>query len=251
MTDDRSVPAGQGDGPRDAEQEQVSRLLAAAAAAEPMPPDVASRLDATLAELVAEREGAAGPTAPPQTHQKDADPDPGGSVTPLTALRRRRWPGLLVAAATVSVLGLGVGNLLGQAGQGGAGDSAVTADSAGEALEEAPPSRSLVEDEDELGGQASELQRPLPRLRTVSLAADVRRLLTAAPADPPTTSSRDAAAWCVRPATSRTDELVRVRLDGRRAVLVLGPADEGRRTAEVFTCDDGDTPAATVTVDTP
>ena len=69
------------------EDAAVRRLLADAGGPVPTPPDVVARLDATLARLVAERE--------------DERPQE-ATVTPL-ALRRRRWPKVLLAAAAVVV----------------------------------------------------------------------------------------------------------------------------------------------------
>src|SRR4051794_23510778 len=71
----------------------VRRLLADAGGPVPTPPDVVARLDATLSRLVAER---------------DAEGSEQATVTPL-AVRRRRWPKVLLAAAAVVVGGYGIG----------------------------------------------------------------------------------------------------------------------------------------------
>lgn len=235
------------------EQEQVSRLLAAAGGPPPeLPGDVAERLDDVLAGLVSDRE---------------AEPVPADEVAGVTELaprRRRRWPQLLVAAAAVSVLGIGLGNLV-QPGQ----QEAMTADSAGSVEEEpraaqredaggesAPQDaettseRSAAEDQDgrELTGALDRRATP-PRLQSESLAVDVQRIedfgLAVAVAD----TQRQWADACVRPATDAGAAWLPVRLDGEPAVLVLGEPVDGRRTAEVFTCDEGDRPAVSTTVD--
>lgn len=96
----------------------LRRLLADARQDEPMPEDVALRLDDVLAGLVAER-------------AEEAD-DAGGSERPtVVPLRRRRWPKVLVAAASVCAIGIGATQVIG----GGAGDDAAT-DSGGQALVE-------------------------------------------------------------------------------------------------------------------
>lgn len=84
MTDDELTPA---------QQDRVRRLLAAARHDEPMPVEVAARLEGVLADLGEQ------PTA---------------TVTSLDAVRRRRRRGaaFLVAAAAVTVIGLGAKPLL-------------------------------------------------------------------------------------------------------------------------------------------
>src|SRR6476469_4846664 len=87
-------------------EERVRRLLAEARHDEPMPADVASRLDDVLAGLAAE-------------------PAPRGRVVPL-ADRRRKAGALLVAAAAVVVAGVGIGQAL----HGSHGDSSTAGASA-------------------------------------------------------------------------------------------------------------------------
>lgn len=241
------------------EQEQVSRLLAAAGGPPPeLPQDVAERLDGVLAGLVADR--VAGPVP--------ADEVTG--VTELAPRRRRRWPQLLVAAAAVSVLGIGLGNIVepGRPDQ----QSAVTADSAGSLAEEprvtqrenavegsapldsAPlkseSERSVAKDQDggELTGSLSRPDRQ-PRLQSESLAVDVQRIEDFGFAVPVADTRRQWADACVQPETDAGAEWLPVRLDGEPGVLVLGAPADGRRTAEVFTCDDGDRPAVSTAVD--
>ncbi len=98
----------------------------------PMPPEVAARLDDTLARLVAERAG-----SPESGPESAGDPDEhvsaAGNVVPF----RRRWvPRATAAAAAVVILGAGsvaVANL-GILGSGT--DSSVSSDSAGGSSEE-------------------------------------------------------------------------------------------------------------------
>ena len=91
--------------------------------------------------------------------------------------------------------------------------------------------------------------RGAPRLRTSSLTVDLQRIEDFGLAVPVADTPRRWAEACVRPETVAGDEWLPVRLDGEAAVLVLGAPADGRRTAEVFTCDDGDRPAATTTLD--
>lgn len=246
-----------------AEQQRVSRLLATAGGGEEtVPPDVAARLDAVLADLTAGRP-APGDTAPGPVAPSAEVPD-----EVAARRRRRRWPQLLVAAAAVSVLGLGAGTLLDSMGSG-------SSDSAGEAMagaaaedpgaaadgtgprEGATPTSRLrqqtpVDETEELSGDTAEADARalatigVPRLRSGSLAVDLQR---AADLSRPGDGGRDLARSCVQPDLTPGDQWLRVRLDGAPAVLVLRAPEGGRRTAEVYTCDDGDTPAASRRID--
>lgn len=85
------------------EQEaRVSHLLADSRAEEPMPPDVADRLDGVLAGLAEESRQERGPDA--------------ATVVAITARRRRRVQAMLVAAAAVVVAGVAVGQVVGPDG---------------------------------------------------------------------------------------------------------------------------------------
>lgn len=234
------------------QEEQVRRALAAAPPAEGLPADVAARLDATLADLVAER--ATG---------KD-DPKP-GAVPSLEDRRRRRWPGVLVAAAAVSVLAYGVGTTLGGVGLSG-GDAESTAardqtfsgadagaDDSGGGSEAAPEDAptGLVTDRDGVDVQGSRayadklLVAGTVRLRTETLDEDVRRLVRGGVADARTPSPRESRSLagfldsCEQPDLSRGDRLAAVRLDGRRATLVVRKAVGGTRVAQIYSCGDG------------
>lgn len=255
----------------EAEQAEVSGLLAAVSGAphvEAMPADVAARLDDVLAGLVSERT-----TATTATTASPATTVPGDGVvgvTDLASRRRRRWPALLVAAAAVSVLGLGVGNLLGPDGSADT-EAASTADAGGAAAPEtlgsaeagAPPGEEtdLAADRDEAGGEAADSPAEsrvsalaaLPRLRSDSLAVDAQRLEDFALERFAESrgSVRALRKACVQPELADGDEWLSVRLDGEPAVLVLRAPAEGRRTVEVFDCDDAGTAVAETTVEAP
>lgn len=231
MTPDRDPQLSSDD------QEQVRRALAASAANEPMPDGVAARLDDVLAGLVAER----GRTT--QGGDDAGSPD----VTELGDRRRRRWPQLLVAAAALGVVAVGAGTVVRSAGGGSGGSSSA----GGQAAES--------QDHSTAGGSTESLKPapvpggPLPRLRTSSLHADVARLvngrearaLTHGPAArAPRLPSRAA---CVLPAGPSGTRVVAVRLDGRRATLVLSPRHDGVREATVYSCGEA-TPIGRTTV---
>jgi hypothetical protein len=118
---DRPDPHESSDSPEIAE---VRRLLADARHTEPMPGDVAARMDDVLTRLGAET---AASTATPSDPPYEAD-----RVIPIAAHRRRRAAGLLVAAAAVVVGGVVVGPH--PSGGGGSGNAASSAqDNAGAA----------------------------------------------------------------------------------------------------------------------
>lgn len=91
-----------------ADDERVRRLLAQVRHTEPLPAEVAARLEGVLAGLVSERRAG------------DRVADAGTSVTPrydsrvvdLAARRRKTVTNLLVAAAAVVVLGVGISQVL-------------------------------------------------------------------------------------------------------------------------------------------
>lgn len=143
------------------EQEaRVARLLADARADEPVPPQVAARLDRVLEGLKDEQITAPGRQIAP--------------VIDLAARRKRRAATLLVAAAAVVVAAVGVGQVVGPDDSGDDSSAAVHEDEGGapDSLREALPSA---------GGSAlnqAELAAlgPPSRITAKSFAADVRRL---------------------------------------------------------------------------
>ena len=242
------------------DETEVRRLLAALGSEPvPMPPEVATRLDATLADLAAARDPAG-----------EAD----RTVTPLpTRERTRRWPQLLVAATAVSVLGLGVGEVLeGSAGSDSMNATAERAEApadAGGATEDRAEAAEPYAAQDSPGSEAAQppaeseqLNRrsavnPAPaalsRLRSRSLAADVQRIADFTVTDTgvqgtPVTGMRDRRG-CDLPDPDTGGKLYAVRLDGLPATLLLHRAEDGRRHAEVFACDDASAPVASTTVD--
>lgn len=152
---------------------ELSTMLAAEPAPS-MPPDVALRLDAALAEAAAERAvheppAAAGAGAPER-------PGAGAHPSPVTSLadRRRRFltrAGTGLAAAAAVIIGVVVvGDVLDR--DGDAADS--TAGGSSEISEPAQDS----------GGESADLVRARPaRLRADDFRAGVAGLLSAAPSD--------------------------------------------------------------------
>ena len=262
------------------QEEAVRRALASEPAPGPMPRELADRLDAALSALASERSAsavaeqrAASPVTSPSGPSRLSGPSrPSGP----SGARRRRWPGLLVAAASVAVLGVGVGivaqdmsgsesadSATGTAAtdesfrEGGAGGDAGSG--AGGADDNGPPETApedlpREEQAEALGGAGlllSVRERPA-RLRSDSLVTDLDRVLDSRTAavstrrgelTPPIEDTRSTVATAARlvtdcdlPDTGRGDLLAAVRLDGERGTLVARKESGGTRVAEVYAC---------------
>lgn len=239
-------------GLEDAGLEEVRRLLAAAAddPAARMPQDVAHRLDGVLAGLVAER-GGQGDLANTST------------VVRLPERPLRRWPTVLVAAATVAVLGLGIGTALNRTDSGESSDSAAAGQAEDRSMLQSPSTDPRVKDkpdslqqgrhpaplEDSESDSLARKQRALPNLRSASLRADAQRIanlssgaldLSKRPAPP---------AECVAPAIEQGDQLFSVRLDGKPATLALRSPQNGHRLAQVYACQSTGSPVVSTSLD--
>ncbi|WP_459970081.1 hypothetical protein [Nocardioides pyridinolyticus] len=212
----------------DPTDEQVRRLLADARHTEPVPSDVAERLDGVLADLRADR-----PLRP--------------AVTDLAAARRRRRVRtMLIAAAAVVVVGLGVDQLRGMETSGSDSSSS---DSAGGVA--GPAAEELERDErpvDEFGAQfdgtdlngarveADDFGRKALRLR-VQRSAGAMQYLTAAKS--PCTGG-DAGAG----------DAVRIRYGGSPAVLVYRAPRGDTQIVDLYICG-RDGIARTITLPAP
>lgn len=250
MTPEDHEPTDPGTHADAAGEETVRRLLAASGGPVTMPPEVAARLDDVLADLQAERSAA--PARPASRPAPIAD---------LDARRARRWPKVLVAAAAVSVLGVGLGNVMDDLGVGVGSPTSdqAASESAGRAEmgpAEASGGGEASSDEDEVDtGDAlaqTRNKRSLPKVRSESVTADASRILAFSEvfaADRPQALSGRAGGSCEPPALGRGDGMVAVRLDGEPATLVFRAREGGRRQVEVFACDDPRSPVLVTTVD--
>jgi hypothetical protein len=246
------------------QDEAVRRVLGSLPPEGPAPEAVVARLDARLTELVAGRDQ-------PVPSAADAGAGrPGDREAPvdLAARRRRgRWRPALVAAASVAVLGVGLGTVVDDLSTGGtdaASDSRATsqAESDDQTLREAGPGAATddslspdAQDESASGGRtAGDIPRGAlltlapQELARATLARDVRRLVSTVERPGAPAERVDPLQGCVVPALGEGDRLAPVTLDGERAVLVLQPPSGATRVAEVYPCDGGDVPLATTTV---
>lgn len=206
------------------EEEQVRRLLADARHTEPMPDDVAERLDAVLADLGRGRAEAG------------AEPAPAAAVVDLAARRRRTARSLLVAAAAVVAVGIAVTQLPTQPGSGDA-DSAGSGD-ANMSQEEA--------DQDDAGRAAeSEPRAALAgpvRLRSDRFDVQVARLQGLSGAfladkdavDLERLTEQLAMPYC--PGGRGRGRSVPVRYDGKPGVLVFRPVASERQRVDLYLC---------------
>lgn len=232
------------------EQEAVRRALAATPPVGPMPPEVVARLEATITALAASR--GAGVTDRADGVESSA------AVIDLEERRRRRWPRVLVAAASVAVLAYGVGAVVQDLGPqsetaatDAAGGSAVDEGSAeqgsGGELGPAVAPEAAEPEEDRSGVLAGTVDAPVVELRRATLRRDVadhlgdRTLANSATARDSGRPYSRRDGTCVLPEVNSGDAIVPARLDGHRATLVVRPARAGSRVAEVYSCDDGRT----------
>jgi hypothetical protein len=211
------------------DEEQVRRLLADARHDEPLPADVADRLDRVLGEL---REEGRRTPAP----------------VDLAARRRRRLArNLLVAAAAVVVVGVGIRavDLEVDGDAGGAGD-------ASSAMESAPD----ADEGGDVAGDRALIIGPTVVLSSDDLERQVRRLSRAdglrtqsgtAPSAPTNgylgeeepleqdSSASGARSWCADPGWGAGGRIA-VRYDGERGVLVLRAPVGDTRDVDLFLC---------------
>lgn len=219
------------------DDEQVRALLRSARSDEPMPGDVASRLDDVLAGL------ASSPAAPE-------------SVAPVIPLRRRLAPKLLAAAAAVVlVAGVGVGLSQIQSGQGessdAAGGQALESGDAEEPTASGPVPPTGVEQDGDTGVETYDA-RVLSRAQGPELREAARALVedrstplsgTATPEETDGPNAPDDAtatlASCPTPSLAEETGALRevVLLVAVPALLVVGPVEDGVRPVQLWSCE--------------
>ena len=247
------------------EQEAVRRLLADARHDGPPPPDVVARLDETLASLTAERVSER--TATPATEHDDRSP---GRVVDLGS-RRRRVAGIgLLAAASVVVAGVAIGQALPRGGNdssessaGSQSDSSL-AESPEAGGSSADSSTSSGADQGDDSGAASE---PAPESLKSSPAtpfagvpslsttdADLDDQLLALRAEGATRRQQlatlDALRGCDVPRPGRAAALVAAEVDGRTGVVVFRRPVDQAQGVELYVCGEA-VPVRTITLPAP
>ncbi|WP_248579642.1 hypothetical protein [Nocardioides sp. InS609-2] len=224
-----------------AETERVRRLLAEARHTDPVPADVAARLDRTLATLAEERR---------ELHSS--------TVVTLASRRRRRVTQLLVAAVAVVAVGIGVAQVVSgmdtDLGMSTADDSADSG--AGEAAEapdqESQPLSPSAESRGDTGGEsapdrngAKSALSALPRVDDATFDADAADARARQGNTDATTAPDDDSPGTLFDGTCDRDawgdgERVLVRYQGDRAALVFRPAPDGSQVVDLFACDGDD-----------
>lgn len=233
-------------------EEQIRALLADARLDEPMPADVAARLDGVLADLGDD-------TAP-------------ASVAPLpdhAARRRRRLRNLVLAAAAVVVVGVGSTQIDLPGGDADSGTAAhdqseaLRSESGGDAAASAPAPAPLVLHSDTFERQVRRSALLQRRLTNLDLSA--LREGSSPPAAPDSTGlagSADTGAGAALESLSDgyasrcgagdlgRGRKVPARYDGQPAVLVVRPAAAGERRVDLYLCG-ADEPTRSTTVPVP
>jgi hypothetical protein len=223
------------------EQEaRVARLLADARVEEPMPAEVAERLDRVLAGLAGE------PVSPP--------PERPAPVVDLAARRRRRVRTLLVAAAAVVVAGVGVGRLVGTqddmdgAGGQGAAETSTRLEDAPESAREGGPSQEFGDSDGAMSPDELKSLGEPARITTSSFASAVRKLQSrpgvrsnaaSGLMDGSDLAAPDMGFRCA-PTAFGAGKLIAVRYNGSPAVLVYRPPAGGTQVVDLMQCRSGD-----------
>ena len=243
------------------EQEAVRRLLVDARHTAPPPPEVVARLDDTLASLVAER---ASGSAERATEHEDRSP---GRVVDLGSRRRRIASIGLLAAASVVVAGVAIGQALprgaGDAGESSAGSQsdsslAETGDAGGTSADSGTDSST-----DSGSGAGSEpapeslksspaiTSDGVPSLSTADADLDAQLLVLREDATGRRqAASLDALGDCEIPRPGRSASVLTAEIDGQVGVVVFRRPVEEAQAVELYVCGVA-APARTITLPAP
>ena len=252
------------------EQEAVRRLLADARHDGPPPADVVARLDETLASLMSERvaERVSERTAAPATEHDDRSP---GRVVDLGS-RRRRVAGIgLLAAASVVVAGVAIGQALPRGGNDSSSESSAGSQS-DSSLAESPEAGGSSADSStssgaDQGGDSGAASEPAPESLKSSPAtpfagvpslstadADLDDQLLALRAEGTTRRQQlatlDALRGCDVPRPGRAAALVAAEVDGRTGVVVFRRPVDQAQGVELYVCGEA-VPVRTITLPAP
>ena len=219
-------------------ESRISAALAASRVTGPTPHDVTARLEATLADLVTERD----------EHRDQSTRQVAAPARRLSG-RSRRWL-LLTAAAVVAVgVAFSVPGLRPHvSGQSSSASNSSAGKAAPKSLDRSARSRGPGTDT-RLGASA-QAQAPI-RLRSGSFDTDVRALLSRGGGDAlaqPRGSARsqsDGIGGCAVDAPAGVTGQRQVLLDGKPALLQVFRARQGERLVRAVSCGGGRTLAST------
>lgn len=213
-------------------EDDVRRLLADARHDEPMPSEVVARLDAVLADLVADREGSPLQADPVESSAVESAP-----VVDLSARRRRRRAAVVLAAAAVVVagVGIGIGQILPDRSDTDSSPDTVVAESAtpdSRDLDAGSEVREPLSDKSLTSGAPAPAAPP-PALHSDSVRAD---LLAMAVLPRNYAYAPDAAASCAVGDVGRGDAR-EVTYDGAAALAVFRAPRAGARRVDIYLCE--------------
>jgi len=251
------------------DQEAVRRLLADARHTAPPPPEVVARLDDTLASLVSER--SAGSTAESTAEGNGAHDRSPSRVVDLGS-RRRRIAGIgLLAAASVVVAGVAIGQALPRGGSDDAAESSAGAAQSDTSLAESGEAGGSGADSstgsgsDQGGDSGASEPAPesakssqatpyagMPRLSSAAadLEDQVLALRDAGATRRQQLATLDALRGCDVPRPGRAAALVAADVDGRPGVVVFRRPLGDAQGVELYVCGDP-APARTITLPAP
>jgi hypothetical protein len=230
-------PAGPADGLTPGQQE-VRRLLADARHRDPMPDDVAGRLDRVLAGLA-------------QVPDDGPDAARAARVGSLAARRRRRAATALVAAAAAVAVGIGLGQVVGTNGSG-AEDAGVSASRTQQ--DKGAPDQSRPRTRGDAPQASSQAVPFAHRIRPQHFATGVRRvrgqLFPLGTASDLTDGARRQLAACTPDHAAAGSTPVPVRYGRRDAVLVFRRVTGRTQVVDLFRCGSSE-PLRSVTLPAP
>jgi hypothetical protein len=217
---------------------EVRRLLADARHTEPMPDDVATRMDDVLAGLAAEP----GPSATRR---------PNVVVLPIAAHRRRKVAGLLVAAAVVVVGGFTIAPHL---TSGTASSPSSATDAAGESNPANTGSAGAPNAQPKLPPDSTlQLERGLVVIRPDHFPVDARQgrdLLRRHATEQQGDSAKDQLAPVTCPDVPGPGQRLAAEYRQAPAILVYRPVEGGTQVVDLYVCGD-DRPVRSTTLPAP
>lgn len=217
-----------------AQDERIRRLLADARHTEPMPEAVVARLDRVLADLSDDR-------------TERADRADRAEVVDLMARRRRTVGQLLVAAAAVVAVGVGITQVLPDMGGSSDGDAqeatagGAAADSAegaeggdGEGSRFVSPESAPQAPSDSTGGAA----KSTFKIRSDEFGPDVRRARSQLESEGAQALVEYPAEGCLTVSVEPGSEVVATTYDAAPAALVLRPPSGDVQVVDLYLCGD-------------